>query len=289
MSWSKYSDLEPVKRLRNEGRELIGKVVLFTEKRDGENVSIWLDKDDAIRVSSHNLEKADDNIVNRFMNTPEYRKACELLFNEREYNKNWVLYGELLKGISPTRIEPRRKHIHWVLFDMRNMETGKFADYSYVYQMGYHFKIPVVNTVGEILVESVEHLQSVVAGALKWCRRHRREGVVGKCYGDDIFFKEKIDLPKRPKFDRPQKSQIQLPEMPPEKVFRALQHAYDEIGADNWLNKAVAMPAAVKHINVEAIEHNYSPPKNIYQYYIDTPLVKLMEVARGQIAEERAK
>ena len=41
MMWRKYYDLEPIRRLRNEGRELIGQFIDFTEKRDGENVSLW--------------------------------------------------------------------------------------------------------------------------------------------------------------------------------------------------------------------------------------------------------
>lgn len=46
MTWKRYSDLEPIRRLRNEGRELYGQRVLLTEKRDGENVSLWLDVDE---------------------------------------------------------------------------------------------------------------------------------------------------------------------------------------------------------------------------------------------------
>jgi len=61
MGWRKYKDLEPHQRLKNEGRELLGKEILITEKRDGENVSVWLNGDE-VKVSSHNLEKADDNI-----------------------------------------------------------------------------------------------------------------------------------------------------------------------------------------------------------------------------------
>ena len=33
MKWQHYTDLEPIRRLREEGRELIGKEILITEKR----------------------------------------------------------------------------------------------------------------------------------------------------------------------------------------------------------------------------------------------------------------
>jgi hypothetical protein len=42
--WIKYTDLEPFRRLKEEGRELLGKEIFITEKRDGSNISIWLDE-----------------------------------------------------------------------------------------------------------------------------------------------------------------------------------------------------------------------------------------------------
>jgi hypothetical protein len=271
MTWSKYYSLERAKQLKNEGRELIGKVVLFTVKRDGENVSLSLDGSEP-KISSHNNEVADGDIQNRMKATSEYTKATELLQSELTYNKKWILYGELLKSISPTRIEPKRKHLHWVMFDMRDAETGKYADYSYVYQMGYNFRIPVVETIGEFRVESLDHLNAEILNAMKWCARHRREGIVGKCYHDEIFFKEKINLPHRPKLPKAQQG-VQLPTMPDEKAWSALKQAYDEcqrIGVD-WKDKGKAMPIVVKYAQTEAEEHKYSMPKNIYWFYTEYP------------------
>jgi len=118
MSWKKYHDSEPFKRLRYEGRELLGHIITITEKRDGENVSIWLDENDEPHISSRRQAKAESDIQSRMKATPEYERAIELLKNERRFDNEFILYGELLKGVSPTRIEPRRKHIHWILFDM---------------------------------------------------------------------------------------------------------------------------------------------------------------------------
>ena len=77
--WCKYYELEPIRRLRNEGRELIGKTLTLTEKRDGENVSVWLDEKGEVKFSSHNLCEASEDIVNRFKVTAEYHKTELLL------------------------------------------------------------------------------------------------------------------------------------------------------------------------------------------------------------------
>jgi hypothetical protein len=34
MAWRKYPDIEPISRLRNEGRELLGECIYITEKRN---------------------------------------------------------------------------------------------------------------------------------------------------------------------------------------------------------------------------------------------------------------
>lgn len=274
MKWVKYPDLEPISRLKNEGRELYGKLVWLTEKRDGENVSLWLDDSGAPRISSHNQEDAGADIANRMKATPEFKRAVELLEDEKKYHRNLILYGELLKNISPTRIEPKRKHIHWIMFDILDADSGKWYHASKVYQLGYHFKIPTVRMV--VLTRGDETpLKEGVERSLEWCKKHRREGVVGKAYGEEpIFFKEKIDLPKLPKIDRSAQDKPNYPPMPQETVIRALQHAYDECVKNGWewKDKSKAMPLVAKHIALEGQEHLFSPPKSFYQLYIDTPL-----------------
>lgn len=267
--WHKYTDLEPVRRLRNEGRELLGNRVLFTEKRDGENVALWLNEDKDVVISSRKQECAESDICSRMKATPEYPKVVELLNDG--YNNDIVVYGELLKTISPTRIEPRRKHIHWILFDVWDNDSERYMPYNWVYQLGYHYKIPTVRIVDDFIPMSEGELLGRIALALKWCKRHRREGIVGKDYSNQTFFKEKIDLPKRPKIKQPQNKPT-YPPMPEEKIIRALQHAYDEVGEENWKNVKIAMPVVARHISAEAEEHNYDKPRNMYSYYINIPL-----------------
>jgi len=267
--WNKYTDLEPIRRLKNEGRELLGNRILFTEKRDGENVCLWLNENKEVIISSRNQENAEKDIQSRMKATPEYDKIVMLLNDG--YTNNICVYGELLKGTSPTRIEPKRKHIHWILFDVWDNDDERYMPYNWVYQLGYHYKIPIVRIVDDFIPMSEGELFGRVEVAMSWCKRHRREGIVGKDYSNQIFFKEKIDLPKRPNIKQP-KGDPAYPPMPEEKILRALQHAYDEIGAENWKNVKIAMPIVARHISAEAREHNYELPKNIYSYYVNIPL-----------------
>lgn len=275
--WRKYTDLEPVRRLRNEGRELIGKKVLFTEKRDGENVSVWMDEDHGFHIASHNQEEADGDIQNRMKLVPEYDKVCRLILSEfLDYDNRYIAYGELLKTVSPTRIEPRRKHVHWILFDIWNYNEERYVGYNNIHQKAYHFKIPIVRVADFFIPNSLEELFVKIEEAKKWCKRHRREGVVGKNYGEQIFFKEKVDLPNLPKIKKPS-NKPQFPPMPIERCLRALQHAFDEVGEERWKDKRIAMPIVARHFETEAREHNFEPPKNFYRLYIETPLEKIKE------------
>lgn len=105
-TWHEYGRFSRYAGLRNDGRELLGKEVILTEKRDGENVSLWFDsKNLTINISSHNMQEADESIQSRTKAVPEYSKILDLLTTERtQYNKDYVVYGELLKTVGPTSI-----------------------------------------------------------------------------------------------------------------------------------------------------------------------------------------
>ena len=277
--WSKYKELEPYKRLRNEGRELLGNHIVFTVKRDGENVSLWLNDDGEVQISSHRQEIADKDIQSRMKATPEYKKIVDCLTDEYQCNQDGtgkiILYGELLKGVSPTRIEPKRKHIHWVLFDAYDVESERYLPYNWLYQIACHYKLPIVEIVDEFIPMTLKDIEEHVEQAKKWAKKHRREGIVGKDYKNQTFFKEKIDLPKRPKFPTSENIRPDYPPMPEDKIIRALQHAFDEVGEENWKNVKIAMPVVAKHISTEAEEHNYDRPNNFYSWYVNVPIETL--------------
>jgi len=200
---------------------------------------------------------------------PEYPKIVELLNDE--YQGNIIVYGEMLYRVGPTRIEPKRKNLHWVLFDIYDVDAERYMPYNWVYQLAYHYKIPMVRIVDDFIPQSDGELFAKIEEAKTWCKRHRREGVVGKDYSNQVFFKEKIDLPKRPKLKQSQ-TKPQYPPMPEEKIMRALQHAFDDVGEENWKDVKIAMPIVARHISTEAREHFYESPKNMYRYYVETSI-----------------
>jgi len=172
---------------------------------------------------------------------------------------------------SPTRIESAISNIHWIIFDIYDVNAERFLPYEYVYQRAYQFKIPIVRVIDRFIPASLEELNERIQKSLTWCRRHRREGVVLKNYKHQIFAKEKIDLPKLPRLPR-KEVRPQYPPMPKERIMRALQHALDQVGIENWSDKRITMPAIARHIATEAREHNFAPPKNFYKIYIETPI-----------------
>jgi len=282
--WQGYPHLDRIHGMKNEGRELLGKTVFLQEKRDGENVSISYREDSSVRISSHHMELASPDIAQRMITTPEWYRVLDLLESEKTYdNKQLILYGELLKTISPTRVEPQRKHIHWVMFDIFNAETNTWYTAKEVYKLAYHFNIPMVKLVHACMPDTVEALIAERDLAIKWCRRHRREGVVGKAYidGQLIAFKEKVDVMKLPAL--PRKVSVSYPAMPADTIQRALQHAHDDIESQlrewsngdytpeelrsSWNDKSKAMPLVAKHLQLEASEHNYAVPHNMFELY----------------------
>jgi len=291
MSWTKYPDLERHERLRSEGREVLGLEVLITEKRDGENVSIWVnDKDNGhlmgltnitptIRISSHNMENAAASIQTKLKATAEWPIISELLMLEHnDWHQDLIVFGELVNaGYGPTRIEPKHKKAQYVIFDIFDCKRKRFLDYDRVFQYAHSWKVPIVKALGSFNPKEIKDLEDEIAKWKIWCKRHKREGVVMKSYTNQVFFKEKIDLPdlKRHKVKRPE-GEI-LPPMPEDRLLRALQHAYDEVGVQ-WAEPKITMPVIAKHIQAEAREHNFEPPRNFFKIYKETPLDKVRKV-----------
>lgn len=186
--WHRYLELERVKRLEEEGRELLGEFIYVFEKRDGENLSLWIEGTDtevmAPHVSSHNMVNADPNIVSRFQATSEWEKAIELLQTEyMNFNRHYILYGELVnKGKGPTRIEPSHKYAHWYLFDIYDIDTQHYLPYPLVHQLAYHYRLPCIDVFETWTPWKIEDLDPKIKEWKAWAKKHRREGVVGKVY-----------------------------------------------------------------------------------------------------------
>ena len=283
--WKKYHKLVAIRNLRYEGRELLGKKLLITEMRDGECVNPWLNTEGNVVIGSRGQPVAASDIQNRMKSTPEWERVQDMLKSEKaDYGSNLIPYGELLKHVSPTRIEPKRKHIHWILFDIWDMDAERWLGYNRVYQYGHKYKIPVVKLFEIAICNTMEELSEMIDGHLKWCKRHRREGIVIKCMKaydqHDIhpwaYAKAKIDLPKQVKIRRSNENKTHYPPMPDEKIMSAIRQAYQSLeNPDDWRNVSIAMPLVARYISTEAREHNYNVPHNMYYIYTNTPVEAL--------------
>jgi hypothetical protein len=274
-TWQRYVQLERIQRLKDEGRELLGEVVYVQPKRDGENISVWLNGTDSWtpHISSHNMVDAESNLINRFTTTPEFTNATLLLRTEREkFGQNLILYGELVNaGKGATRIEPLHKNAHWYLFDIYDIDKALYYPYPLVYQTAYHYHLPLIEALETWTPQNMQDIQTKIVEWKRWAKRHRREGVVGKLYKNGVLtgFKEKIDLPKLAPISRVNPKPT-LPPMDDHTILRALQHAIDTVGKQNWESIKLAMPELAKQLETEGREHHFHPPRNMYQVYLDS-------------------
>jgi hypothetical protein len=274
--WKKYRDFGRIAQLKNEGRELVGETIYWTEKRDGSNISFRIDDEGFVKFSSHNLEVILDEDLNRRIVTAEsYATIMTELMQEKEF-QNCILYFELISaGHGATRTEPKHKIPRLILFDIFNVTTQQFLSYNYIFQVAHKFKIPIVKLVHTSIPPDLDQLYNTRDFCLDWCKRHRREGVVGKCWKstdkgyESFYFKEKIDLPKRPKLLRPASDEIKLPRMPDEKIFNAIGQAEEECerAGNSFRNPKFGMPLVATHLNVQAKEHDYAVPSGFFQLY----------------------
>ena len=266
-------------------------MIYVQEKRDGEQVRIKKKKGMPILIASHNMEKASPDIITRLQSTKAWPHIVQMLEIECEqYDAEWVLYMELIKaGRSPTGIERAHKKPDVFMFDILDEKLKRFIGYPGVYQKCYDYKIPIVRLVGNYNPKSMDELMALKQEWLKWARRHHREGVCIKNYDEDIgqpMAKERVDLPKLTKIPRDTTTGVILPDMPPERIERALMHTYDQIQNDHqmatlgemvvlWKTKAITMPILARHLATEAAEHHYRIPNSMYQIYLDADIEKI--------------
>ncbi len=332
--WVKYPSLERIERLHYKGSELLGKIIYWTEKRDGSNVSVWLSQEKEqvltgyqshkvypqdgktynVIVSSRNQEQAEGSLVLHLRGTKEYEKILEFL----TAFPNYVVFGELIpNGKGPTKIEPKHKKYSYVIFDLFDKEFapdgGRFLAYPAIYQHCYHFKLPITKLLattrhlrlGAIDGESsakmdqfkslldrkfftLEEIDKQIRDEfgtdlaidtvrdilLKWCKKHRREGVVGKCFNglEAIYFKEKVDLPSEKIIKAIMDGQtLQIPPLPESEIMGAIDKSWQELGDEQFKDKSKAMPLISRLVQEECKKHlcNLPKGKNLYSYYLE--------------------
>ena len=261
----KYPDLERITNLHPNPRTLLGKEIVWTEKRDGSNFGVYLDAEGNWHARSRNMDVASEQFHNYFKMTPQFEGVIELLKDAANWGDAYMVFGELLtKGKSPTKIEFHDDH-SFVVFDIWSAKTGGFFNYTKVYQECYHNHLPIVELWGTCRVNTLEALLEFRDGMLQKSIDMKREGSVGKYVSGSefIYFKEKNDTPKYEKVPRsedPDNERVILPALPDSELTGAIEKVYADLGED-FFNVRLAMPKVAEYVAIEQEKHNCSPPQ----------------------------
>ena len=317
----RYMELSKILHLRNEGRELLGKYLYFTEKRDGSCLAVWLKllprwkrilnrilrrKFDNIpnpckyqvMVSSRNQEVAEKAIRGDFLRSGDNIPVLRYLNN----NPTHVVFGEILRmGLSPTRIENHKK-VEFIVFDifdaMTWYKTNKpygFKGYQQVHQECFHYNMKCVELFGEGRFRSMKSLFKYRDFMLKICEEEQREGVVIKTFQEGckpLYVKEKLDTAKSRGKPKLEKGQPELPPLPFSEAIGAVDKAYADLGED-FSDKRKAMPLVASYIGKEMEKHICSKPVEnfyyLYREYCRDHNIKLAEKLRPVKVKKQKK
>lgn len=286
MKYWRYMELNKITHLRNEGRELLGKYICFTEKRDGSCLAIWLKKKSKYRrlinrilgrrpvavlhpdyyfmVSSRNMEIAEKSMQNDFKISDDYIKTKQYLRD----NPTHIIFGELLrKGLSPTRMENHDK-VEFIIFDI--YDGNRFLVYQQVHQFCFHYGMKCVRLFGEGRFTSMKSLLKYRDQMFEICRQEKREGIVLKTFHEDnkpLYAKEKLDTATPRGHPKIERGKPQYSPLPFSEAIGAVDKAYVDLGKD-FSDKKKAMPMIARYIQEEMKKHLCDSPEiNFYDLY----------------------
>lgn len=269
----KYPHLERLSALYPNPHILLGHDIEWTVKEDGSNIGCYLDENDELQLRSRNMPKASEQFYTYFDLIGYRDQIEEMLFAARDYNDEFVVFGELLtKGKSPTRIETHENH-DYRIFDIWSQKDGNFMSYNRVHQEAYHAHVPIVEMLLSSKSADIEHLYEIRDSLLEQTKERGKEGVVGKAFGTFnrlnpdkyVFFKEKNDLPQKiPRIA--QDGKPQLPDLVDGDIYGAIEKARTDLG-ELFFDVKSAMPVVARYIAQEAKDHNCQPPKDFFRYY----------------------
>lgn len=260
-----YPSLERSSRLFPNVRILLGKLIYWTEKRDGSNVGAYI-KDDTLLFRSRHQDLASFDILRSIKNTGYVENLRECICD-----LNIMPFFELLqKGKSPTYTEFHKKDDISV-FDMWNLKSQQWLNYTQIYQFCYQYNLPSINLYGMSRHLNMKTFEKFRIRMLKHAKKSGREGVVGKVYGPEpIFFKEKLDLPNLRKCKISiEDGAVQLPPLSISEIQGAVHKVYTDIGIEKFLDKKIAMPLIARYANEEATKHLCSKAKNLFEFYLE--------------------
>lgn len=272
-----YPELNSIAQLYPGPQVLLGKVIHWTEKRDGSNLRIAL-VDNRIQVSTRHMEDASRQFQDYFWATPQAKAVEELIrwhsgeadSSVNDFNFQPVVFGELLvKGKSPARFETHDKH-EFILFDIWDSKAERFLNYTALYQHAYHFGLPVVASWCISRHLTLEDLYAERDALLAVAKERGREGVVLKAFDGQqhLYAKEKLDTPKIERV-RVNDGSPMLPALPESELRGAVAKAHADLG-EAFGDKTIAMPLIAKYVAEEVRKHMCSKPYgNLYSFYCE--------------------
>ena len=267
----KYPHLDHSRQLYPSPRIILGKLLIWSEKRDGSNVRVVLDENGDIQFGSRNMFPASPDLINSMHRTGYISTLEECLKEHRDtWNSNLIIFFELLqKGKSPTRTEFHEKD-DITIFDIFSLESG-WLNYTKIHQICYEWKFPIVELWGMSVHSNLKTFKKFKGNMLKLAKKKNREGVVAKYYHQEesIFFKERLDVPVLDKVKiHIDKDAVESPFLPDIEVLSEVEKARVDLGMENFRKKEIAMPDIVRRVKEEARRRLCRVPKNLYSYYL---------------------
>ncbi len=225
------------------------------EKRDGTCLMINVDG-----IYTRN-QVASPAFVKNFTNCDHY----DDIMWASHCNPEWTFIVELLpKGISPTRMETHEDD-DFELFDIWDNVNEEWVGRREKEALCIYYNIPIVRLYGEILYEKdrfVDYNDLMMDKA----KKNEKEGIVYKNMPEHIYFKAKSEVP-RETIKRKKCKDNRTPLLESD-IMGAIAKVEAELG-DKFTNVSVAMPLVAKYIRDEAIGHNCSVNRNMFQAYND--------------------
>jgi hypothetical protein len=257
-------------------RILLGQRLFWTEKKDGSCISLWLNKNGKIIISSHNQENASADLQQLVRNSEDFPKIVELA----KENPQFIIYFEACrKGRSITGIENYERNILYV-FDIYDKKSAKFLPYVNVHQHAFHHNVPCVNLYAETRHRSMKDLLKFKNHVLEHCEAVKLEGMVIKAYKVPERFVEwdefkdglvqakvKLDVPE-PEKRKIVRGEAIYPPMPDNEVYGAIS----KVEADSGLTGQPKddLPKIAQYVSEACKQHLFAnPKKKLYQYYQD--------------------
>lgn len=265
----KYGSIVRLRRLFPGPEIVLGCDINWKIKYDG-SCTCASTKDDELRFSSRNRQRAGSDMMASFNRTKEAKKLKILVLE----NPEMYCFGELLqRGTSPTKIETHKTD-RWVGFNIRDMTLGKkFAPYYFLptdvaYDIYKQYGIPVAKIWATSFHTDLDSLFDFNEKMLKLAKKRRREGVIGETSCATIRWKTKVDrvISRRPKNKQVKERRPILPES---EAFGAIDKVWAGIGMEQFRDKKIAMPLISQAIQEEMKKHECGHPRrNFYTYYL---------------------